>query len=34
MSKLGRQVLLNGAVYIMNLTDIVAHLKKLKHNIE
>jgi hypothetical protein len=32
MSKLRRQVLVNGAVYIMKLTDIVAHLKKLQQN--
>ena len=34
MSKLGRQVLVNGAVYIMKLRDIVSHLEKLKQNVE
>jgi hypothetical protein len=34
MSKLSTQVLVNGAVNIMKLRDIVAHLKKLKQNVE
>ena len=36
MSNLGRRVLVNGAVYayIMKLRDIVAHIKKLKQNME
>lgn len=35
MSKLGRRVLVNGAVYAyMKLRDIVAHIKKLKQNME
>jgi len=34
MSKLGRQVLVNGAVHITKLLDILAHLQKLRQNMD